>query len=243
MRSPERSTASRLRARGLELKAARASTTTAGLDSLRAKPLTGRFIRLEPLRPAHAEELFELARDETIWQFMPDQPITSLALARDRIDSELNRAIPFAIRMLSCDSFAGCIEYGSVDVRNESVEIGWTWTGHPFRGTLAAPEALHLLLANAFDAHGAGRVWMATDARNKASNTGLRTFGVHFEACLRRHLRLKNGFIRDTNIYSITIDEWPARKQKWSQLIEACASSGDERPSRRGLIAQLFRDG
>lgn len=218
------------------------TSSSPSLENLSAVPLVGRTIRLEPLTFDHADELFEIGRDESIWQFMPDQPLTSLDRVRERIATELGRAIPFAIYMLECGSFAGCIEYSSIDAHNESVELGWMWVGRAFRGTLAAPEAMQLLAAHAFDAHGAGRVWLATDARNKASNVSLRSFGITFEACLRRHLRLADGFIRDTNIYAITVDEWPVLRKKWEALLESCSALGQERPDRRTSIARLFRD-
>lgn len=211
------------------------------LADLRALPMEGAFVRLEPLTLAHAPELFEIGKDPATWEFLEDEPLTSMGKVLDRIHTELESALPFAIRMRESDEFAGCIEYRSIDPHNESIELGWMWLGRPYSGTLAAPEAMQLLAAHAFDGHGAGRVWMTTDARNKASNASLRSFGITFEVCLRRNLRLSDGLIRDTNVYSITIDEWPELKKKWERFVEFCVSSGERRPRRRASVAKLFR--
>lgn len=197
------------------------------LANLYAAPMTGRVIRLEPLTLDHAPELFELAKEPSIWEYMTDETPTSIEEARARIRAELKETIPFAIRMRASGEFAGCIDYREIQPENESVEVGWVWVGLGFRGTLAGPEALYLMTGNAFDEHGAGRVWTETDARNKGSNGSLRRFGYVFEGCLRRHLRLSNGFIRDTNLYSVTVDDWPAMKARvedfWRKLSESPA--------------------
>lgn len=224
-------------------------STVGGLDlsDLRAIPIEGRFIRLEPLTLDHASELFEVGKDPLIWKHMTDAPLTSVADARDRIKVEIDEFIPFAIRMQGSGAFAGCVDYRSIEPDNGSVEIGWLWLGGDYRGTLAGPEALYLLAIHAFEVHGAGRVWTETDARNKGSNGSLVRFGLTYEGCLRRHLRLNDGFVRDTNIYSIIVDEWPQFKERVEGFVATLyAAAGNDwggvagKTEWRGLAARLL---
>lgn len=194
------------------------------LADLRAVPIEGRVVRLEPLTLDHAEEFLAISRDLEIWQWMADDPPTTIEAVRARIAEEIDTAVPFAIRMRRSNAFAGCIEYRDIQAANESVEVGYLWVGVRFRGTPAAPEAQWLLTKHAFDQHGAGRVWLKTDARNKESNASLRRFGVPWEGCLRRHIRMLDGTFRDSNIYAVTADDWPSlrpRGEEFMSLLEA----------------------
>jgi RimJ/RimL family protein N-acetyltransferase len=71
-------------------------------------------------------------------------------------------------------------------------------------------EAKLLQLTYAFEALGATRVALKTDARNERSQRAIERIGGVREGVLRRHMRLPDGFIRDTVYYSILADEWPA---------------------------------
>lgn len=64
--------------------------------------LEGRHVRLEPLARRHAEDLFEVGKDETIWPYMPCPPLKSVRETHALIDQALKVAaggtqIPFAI--------------------------------------------------------------------------------------------------------------------------------------------------
>jgi RimJ/RimL family protein N-acetyltransferase len=199
------------------------ATRECTLADLRAVPIEGRVVRLEPLTLDHAEEFLAIGQDLEIWQWMADEPPTTLEAVRARIAEEIETAVPFAIRMRRSNAFAGCIEYRSIEPLDESVEVGYLWVGLRFRGTPAAPEAQWLLTKHALDEHGAGRVWLKTDARNKESNASLRRFGVPWEGCLRRHIRMHDGHFRDSNVYAVTLDDWPdlrPRGEAFMDLLE-----------------------
>lgn len=195
------------------------------LADLRAVPMEGRFVRLEPLSLDHAPEFFEIGTNDEIWQYMADEPLKTLDDVRARIATEIRDAIPFAIRLRRSNAFAGCIEYLALQPENESVEVGYLWVGLRYRGTPAAAEAQWLLTRHAFEEHGAGRVWLTTDTRNRESNASLRSFGITFEGCLRRDLRMNDGSFRDTNIYSVIVDEWPEIRYKGEAFTRLIAES------------------
>ena len=45
---------------------------------------------------------------------------------------------------------------------------------------------------------------------NTQSRRGIERLGAQLDGILRNHQRAANGTLRDTVVYSITADEWPA---------------------------------
>ena len=73
-------------------------------------------------------------------------------------------------------------------------------------------ERLRLLLAHAFEALDCIAVEFRTHVLNSQSRRGIERLGAKLDGILRRHMLLPNGTIRDTAVYSITAEEWPAVK-------------------------------
>jgi N-acetyltransferase len=73
------------------------------------------------------------------------------------------------------------------------------------------PEAKLLMLGLAFD-HGYGRVKLQADDLNSRSKAAIAKLGAPFEGVERRSMKRANGTWRDTAIFSVLIDEWPAVK-------------------------------
>jgi len=74
------------------------------------------------------------------------------------------------------------------------------------------PESKYLLLRHAFETLGAVRVQLKTDRRNVHSQRAIEKLGARKEGILRKHMILPNGYVRDSVIYSIIDEEWPAVK-------------------------------
>ena len=85
-------------------------------------------------------------------------------------------------------------------------------------------ETKLLLLGLAFD-HGFGRVKLQADARNERSRGAILRLGATFEGVLRRHKPRADGTWRDSAVYSVIIDEWPAVR---AGLEARLAARGDE---------------
>jgi RimJ/RimL family protein N-acetyltransferase len=67
---------------------------------------------------------------------------------------------------------------------------------------------------------GAVRVQLKTDARNLRSQRAIERLGAVREGTLRKHRICWDGFIRDTVVYGITEEEWPAVKQRLEAMLE-----------------------
>lgn len=177
--------------------------------------LRGRVVRLEPLQPAHAEGLLRAAQDQTIWSYMPANPSASLAdmaawIAAAREQQASGTQLPFAIIEGASDTPLGSTRYLNIAPSDRSIEIGWTWLTPAAQRTAVNTECKLLLLRHAFEALEVMRVQIKTDARNVVSQRAIERLGAVREGVLRKHMQVQHGFQRDTVMYSILDDEWPA---------------------------------
>ncbi|MEL4319127.1 GNAT family protein [Leifsonia sp. YIM 134122] len=184
------------------------------------EPIAGRFIRLEPLTRAHLPELYEaLAHPEVFAGGFGGGP-AGFRADRDgflawaehgyRFDTEL--AQPYGIRLVGGAHdglLVGSSTLADFDLPLESTHIGWTAYDPRVWGTAVNPEAKLLLLGRAFDS-GFGRVKIQADALNDRSRAAILKLGAQFEGIMRRERPRADGSWRDTAVYSVIIDEWPA---------------------------------
>ena len=82
------------------------------------------------------------------------------------------------------------------------------------------PESKRLMLEHAFES-GARRVQFRVDAANTRSAAAMRKLGAHEDGLLRRDMITWTGRVRDTIIFSILDDEWPAVRAGLTALIHA----------------------
>ncbi len=183
--------------------------------------LENAVVRVEPMWPEHAPDLFVIGRDEATWRWMPTPAFqTGVDAARwvsAMLEDQLQgRRLPFVIRRVADDRVVGSTSLFDVRVPERAVEIGSTWLAPEACRSAVNTAAKLLLLTHAFDVLGARRVQLKTDARNVTSQRAIERLGAVREGVLRRHLRLHDGFQRDTVFYSILPEEWPVIKQRLS---------------------------
>jgi N-acetyltransferase len=177
--------------------------------------LTGRWVTLEPLDERHREGLRGAADDPRIWPFMH---IDARGPEFDRWFNETvaSRAagaqFPFAVRRNDDGRWAGSTSYLDFVARHRRVEIGWTWYNPSEWATATNPECKLLLLAHAFEVLGMNRVTFCTDLRNLRSQAAIAKLGAVREGILRRHAITQGGYVRDTVVFGIVAEDWPAVK-------------------------------
>ncbi|WP_353814607.1 GNAT family N-acetyltransferase [Agromyces sp. SYSU T00266] len=135
-------------------------------------------------------------------------------------------AIPFAVRLRGGPddgALVGATKLGDLDLPNESAHIGWTGFDPRVWGTAVNPEVKLLMLGLAFD-HGFGRVKLQADAVNARSRAAIAKLGASFEGVHRRAMRRPDGTWRDTAVYAILVDDWPAVRDG---LLARLAAWGD----------------
>jgi N-acetyltransferase len=177
--------------------------------------LTGRFVHLEPLEARHRDDLLAAAAQD------PDDTFrymgSSLATGASAWDAYLADALrPEFVAWATVDAATGravgSTRFGDIAPEHGRVEIGWTWIAPSHQRTATNSEAKLLQLTYAFDELGATRVALKTDARNLRSQSAIERIGGVCEGVLRHHIRLPDGYLRDTVYYSILAEEWPAVK-------------------------------
>ena len=185
--------------------------------------LTGQHLRLDPMRPGHAQALLEAGRDPEIWAWMPARPTTPAAmdawLEKAMKGEAQGREYPFVVVRLADDRIIGSTRYLAVEEEDRTVEIGWTWYSPDAWGGVVNPEAKYLLMRHAFEDWHAIRVALKTDVKNLHSQAAIRKLGARYEGTLRNQRIRPDGTYRDTVIFSIIESEWAAVKAKLEQRL------------------------
>lgn len=179
-----------------------------------ASVLEGGIVRLEPLARRHEEGLFEAARDERIWAWMPQEAPGDREEFRGWMEEALARSeagldAAFATVDAVSGRPMGSTRYLALRPDHRGLEIGWTWLSPAAWGTGANVEAKLLMLEHAFGQLGCMRVEFKTDARNERSRRALEALPARPEGVFRKHMLVRGGQRRDSAYYSIIDDEWP----------------------------------
>jgi RimJ/RimL family protein N-acetyltransferase len=194
-----------------------------------AAELTGPHLRLGPLTEADAAELGEILQASEVYAHgyvMHHRPTP-----HEAADFAIQRFIhatppngvghgrtPYAIRLsvdlgdVPAGTLVGTSSLGDFDTARESAHLGWTLYDPRVWSTYVNPEAKLLLLTHAFETLGYGRVKIQTDLLNTRSQAAIAKLGAVREGVLRREVPREDGTWRDTVVFAITIDDWPAVK-------------------------------
>jgi RimJ/RimL family protein N-acetyltransferase len=186
--------------------------------------LRGIIVSLEPLAAEHASALAAAARDGELWRLWytsiaaPDRMHEYVATAldmRERLD-----AMPFVVRDNASGDIVGCTRYFNVDAKNRRLEIGHTWYARRVQRTALNTECKLLLLGHAFETLGCIAVEFRTHWFNHASRDAIVRLGAKQDAVLRNHQLGPDGVKRDTVVFSIIDNEWPAVRQHLRYQLE-----------------------
>jgi len=123
---------------------------------------------------------------------------------------EQNRMI-WAIRPIATGLASGWMSLMNIEPENAAIELGHIWFGPKLQRTRAATEAMFLLLKRAADELGYRRLVWQCHALNAASIRAAERLGFTREGLLRNN-RVVKGRTRDTLVFSIIEDEWPASR-------------------------------
>jgi RimJ/RimL family protein N-acetyltransferase len=175
-------------------------------------PLSGRWIRLEPLADEHREALRIAADDESIWAVNISAghgPHFDAWFAEALSERDAGRRIPFAVRRLADDQIVGSTSFLDIQPRHKRIEIGATWYVPAAWSTAVNPECKLLLLEHAFDVLRLNRVALVTDKLNTRSQAAIAKLGATREGVLHWHMIAQAGRVRDSVLFSIIAPAWP----------------------------------
>lgn len=182
--------------------------------------LENAHVRLEPLSSGHADELAR-AREGLAYAWYTSVPASVPdEIARRLAERDAGRMNPFAV--VAGGRAVGMTTFCTIDVDSPRVEIGYTWLSPAVQRTAVNTAAKLLLLGHAFETCGVIAVQLTTHWHNRQSRAAIERLGAKQDGVLRNHRVGPDGILRDTVVYSILPQEWPA--------------------VRRGLQARLARD-
>lgn len=181
---------------------------------------------LEPIAERHIADLVRHAADPEIWTHFGGPKLDTAEALRARIEAqqgerERGQALTFVVVSLLTSEAVGTTTYFDVSVPDRRLEIGSTWLGRSVWRTAINTECKLLLLGHAFETLGCLRVQLKTDILNVRSQTAIARLGAVREGVLRAHMRRRNGTQRDTVMYSIVAEEWPAVKARLEAWLAA----------------------
>ena len=175
--------------------------------------LTGRHVVLAPLSQDHAGDLAEASAAGELHRLWYTAVPTPEGMAAE-IDRRLGlqaKATMLPFTLLTPDGKpVGMTTYMNIDAANRRVEIGSTWIARAVQRGPLNTEAKRLLLGHAFEALDCIAVEFRTHRLNQPSRRAIERLGAQLDGVLRSHMRLADGTLRDTAVYSITAAEWPS---------------------------------
>ena len=179
-------------------------------------PLTGRIVALEPLDQEHCAGLQEAVRDGRQWELwytaVPAPEDMAAEIERRRGLREAGSMIPYATRRLADGALIGMTTFMNIDHGVPRVEIGSTWNAASASGTGTNAESKLLMMTQAFEQWDVTAVEFRTDWMNMQSRAAIERLGAKRDGVLRQQLR-RDGYVRDTVVYSVIAAEWPAVKK------------------------------
>jgi RimJ/RimL family protein N-acetyltransferase len=205
------------------------------VTAVRPEPavLEGRFVRLEPFAPEHLPGLFTALWHPEVFAGGYGGGPAGMPRDREAFDAWCSgygvrpNALRFVVRVSGgphAGEIVGASTLGDLDEEREHAHIGWTGYDPRVWATQVNPETKLLMLGLAFS-RGYGRVKLQADERNARSRGAMLKLGAQFEGIVRRDIRRADGSWRDSAVYSILIDEWPAVR---AGLEARLAGYGDE---------------
>lgn len=181
--------------------------------------LESRRALLRPLQVEDEAALQKVADDEGLWIFglhdLSKPGEMSKYIHRAISDRNDNTCAVWVIIDKKTGQVAGCTRLAEISWKDERGQIGWTWIGRDFQGSGLNKEVKFMILTYAFESLGLNRVEFKADERNHQSRQALIGIGATREGVLREHMKIHNGYIRNTVFYSILRSEWETVKDQY----------------------------
>ena len=185
-----------------------------------ARQLTGNVVELSVCDPDRdAEPLFHALDHDDVWRHVPGRPSTAQQYALTLGKRLAEGRWVWVVRLLQpqaglpSGAIVGTTSFLEVAIDDARLEIGATAYTPLVWSSRVNPDAKLQLLGCAFEALRVGRVELKTDVRNSRSQRAIARLGAHYEGTLRRHKRRADGSVRDSVLFSIIAEDWPAAKE------------------------------
>ncbi|KAK9377083.1 acyl-CoA N-acyltransferase [Lipomyces chichibuensis] len=180
------------------------------------KPIYGNFVTLQPIKPEHASDLFDVIGGKQCAESL--DPVFFAIL-----DKVSGKAI-------------GYISLMRIDAPNRVIEVGSVMFSKLLQRTRGATECFYLLARLVFEELGYRRYEWKCNNLNEPSKPAAQRLGFTFEGLFRQHMIVK-GKNRDTAWFSIIDSEWPAMKRAFEVWLDH--NNFDEQGNQRRALAVI----
>lgn len=174
-------------------------------------------VRLEPLRPEHADGLEAAVQDGRLWELwftaVPEPGGAAAYVDAALAGQREGHMLPWVVRDTATGAVIGSTRYHDVMPEIDRVEIGYTWYAKSRQRTHVNTVCKLLLFTHAFEALGCKVVALRTDNFNFASQRAIEALGAKKDGILRHSRARRDGTVRDTVLYSVLAQEWPDVKR------------------------------
>ena len=174
--------------------------------------LQNQKVILRPLQQSDEELLWPIAQEKALWVY----GLKDLSV-RENLNQYIQSAIKdrtngicavWIIIDAASGRAAGCTRLAEISWKDERGQIGWTWIGKDFQGSGLNKAMKYEILKYGFETLGLNRIELKADERNLQSRKAILKLGATEEGTLRQHMKIADGFIRNTVFYSILKSEW-----------------------------------
>lgn len=188
-------------------------------------PLTlqGDYVVVKPLALNQAEQLIEAVCDGELWNLwytripQPDQMIAEIT--RRLALQQAGSMLPFCIEDRHTHQVLGMTTFMNIEPTHRRVEIGSTWYRRSAQRSPVNTEVKRLLLTHAFEYWKCIAVEFRTSSFNVQSQMAIQRLGAKLDGVLRSHQIVQGEILRDTHVYSILQQEWPAVRHHLDYLM------------------------
>ena len=186
--------------------------------------LEGRYVRLEPLGPEHAADLWAASSDpgaEARYRYLSETAPASAA----EMEAWVHRVhtgddpLVFAVVDRVSGRTGGRQSLMRIVPEHGVIEIGGIYWGPGVARTRLATEAVYLFARHSFEDLGYRRFEWKCNAANAASKRAAERFGFSFEGVFRQHM-IQKGENRDTAWFAMLDGEWPTRKAGFERWLD-----------------------
>jgi RimJ/RimL family protein N-acetyltransferase len=203
--------------------------------------MDGRTCRLEPLDPArHGAAVHNanvLDMEHRNWTYLPYGPFPRLEDYLDWARSVAGKDDPqfHAIVDRATGAAVGVASYLRIDPAAGSIEVGHINYSPRLQRTVAATEAMYLMMRRAFQL-GYRRYEWKCNALNAPSRAAAQRLGLSYEGVFRQ-ARVDKGRNRDTAWYAAIDEEWPALERAFQHWLDP--ANFDEQGRQRTSLSEL----
>lgn len=203
--------------------------------------IAGRYVRLEPLGPAHTDDLYAAAvspgADER-FQWLFETPPADRAVMAGWIEAAASKSDPlfFAVIDEASGRAEGRQALMRIDTVHGVIEVGSIMWGPAIQRTRMATEALYLFATHVFALGYRRFEWKCNDLNAPSKRAALR-FGFRPEGVFRQHMVVK-GKNRDTAWFAMTDGDWERLKPVYEEWLspENFDAQGRQRKALRTAL-------